>query len=223
MIASPRPRPSVEPLPKLSPRSVIWNSSQPSLASAARATLPLPGASCAYLTALVTASETARLMSATNCSPAPWSVANSAARWRSEVTEAGSDGHSSLVCECEGGFIACRSGVLATPVAVRPATMLVEHEDHRGGIGAVGRKFIVMGDIGSFIALSLTAMLNPTLLAAATVMMLLPETKRLMLGYLLGSYLTSISVGLLIAFSLHRSGSVESARTTLTPAEDLVF
>jgi hypothetical protein len=80
-----------------------------------------------------------------------------------------------------------------------------------------------VGDLASFIALSLTAMLNPTLLAAATVMMLLPETKRLMLGYLLGSYLTSISVGLLIAFSFHGSGSVESARTTLTPAEDLVF
>ena len=80
-----------------------------------------------------------------------------------------------------------------------------------------------MGDLVSFIGLSLTAMLNPTLLAAVTVMMMLPAPKRLMLGYLLGSYLTSISVGLLIAFSLHGSGSVESARTTLTPAEDLVF
>lgn len=80
-----------------------------------------------------------------------------------------------------------------------------------------------MGDLVSFIGLSLTAMLNPTLLAAVTVMMLLPDPKRLMLGYLLGSYLTSISVGLLIAFSLHGSGSVESARTTFTPAEDLVF
>lgn len=80
-----------------------------------------------------------------------------------------------------------------------------------------------MGDLVSFIGLSLTAMLNPTLLAAVTVMMLLPDPKRLMLGYLLGSYLTSISVGLLIAFSLHHSSGVESARTTLTPAEDLVF
>jgi hypothetical protein len=80
-----------------------------------------------------------------------------------------------------------------------------------------------VGDLVSFIGLSLTAMLNPTLLAAVTVMMLLPDPKRLMLGYLLGSYLTSISVGLLIAFSFHGSGSVESARTTFTPAEDLVF
>lgn len=80
-----------------------------------------------------------------------------------------------------------------------------------------------MGDLASFLALALTAMFNPTLLAAATVMMVLPETKRLMLGYLLGSYLTSISVGLLIAFSFHDSSGVEAAKTTLTPAEDLVF
>jgi hypothetical protein len=80
-----------------------------------------------------------------------------------------------------------------------------------------------VGDLVSFFGLSLTAMLNPTLLAAVTVMMLLPDPKRLMLGYLLGSYLTSISVGLLIAFSFHSSSSVESARTTFTPAEDLVF
>src|SRR4051795_12341680 len=78
-------------------------------------------------------------------------------------------------------------------------------------------------DLVEILLLALTAMLNPTLLAAVTVMMLLPDPKRLMLGYLLGSYLTSISVGLLIAFSLHGSGSVESARTTFTPAEDLVF
>ncbi len=80
-----------------------------------------------------------------------------------------------------------------------------------------------MGDLASFIGLSLTAMLNPTLLAAVTVMMLLPETKRLMLGYLLGSYLTSIAAGLLIVFELHGSGGVELAQSTLTPAEDLVF
>jgi Sap-like sulfolipid-1-addressing protein len=80
-----------------------------------------------------------------------------------------------------------------------------------------------VGDLTSFIVLALTAMLNPTLLAAVTLMMVLQDTKRLMLGYLLGSYLTSISVGLLIAFSFHDSSSVSTARTTLTPAEDLVF
>lgn len=80
-----------------------------------------------------------------------------------------------------------------------------------------------MGDVGAILALALLAMLNPTLLAAVTVMMLLPETKKLMLGYLLGAYLTSISLGLLIVFSLHDSGAVSTARASLSPAEDLVF
>jgi hypothetical protein len=65
-------------------------------------------------------------------------------------------------------------------------------------------------------------MFNPTLLAAVTVMLLLPNPKRLMLGYLLGAYLTSISLGLLIVFTLHDSGSVETARHNLSPIEDIV-
>ncbi|MGN6216270.1 MAG: GAP family protein [Solirubrobacterales bacterium] len=80
-----------------------------------------------------------------------------------------------------------------------------------------------MGDLGGIFVLALAAMLNPTLLAAVTVMMLLPETKKLMLGYLLGAYLTSISLGMAIVFSLHGSGAVGTARNSLTPAEDLVL
>jgi hypothetical protein len=80
-----------------------------------------------------------------------------------------------------------------------------------------------MGDLGSIVALSLLSMFNPTLLAAVTVMMLLPNTKRLMLGYLLGAYLTSITLGMLIVFSLHGSGSVETAKHTLGPAQDIVI
>ena len=49
-----------------------------------------------------------------------------------------------------------------------------------------------VGDLGSIFLLSLLAMFNPTLLAAVTVMMLLPNPKKLMFGYLLGAYLTSI-------------------------------
>ena len=79
-----------------------------------------------------------------------------------------------------------------------------------------------MGDLGSIFGLALLAMFNPTLLAAVTVMLLLPNPKRLMLGYLLGAYLTSISLGLLIVFSLHGSGSVETARHNLSPVEDIV-
>lgn len=79
-----------------------------------------------------------------------------------------------------------------------------------------------MGDLGSIFGLALLAMFNATLLAAVTVMMLLPSPKKLMFGYLLGAYLTSITLGLLIVFSLHGSSSVESAKHTLSPIEDLV-
>lgn len=78
-----------------------------------------------------------------------------------------------------------------------------------------------MGDLGSIIGLAFLAMVNPTLLAAVTVMMLLPGTKRLMFGYLLGAYVTSITLGLVIVFTLNGSGSVESAKHTLSPVEDL--
>jgi Sap, sulfolipid-1-addressing protein len=80
-----------------------------------------------------------------------------------------------------------------------------------------------MGDLGSIFLLALLSMANPTLLAAVTVMMLLPNTKRLMFGYLLGAYLTSISVGMLIVFSLHDTSSVGTAKHTLGPIQDLVL
>lgn len=79
-----------------------------------------------------------------------------------------------------------------------------------------------MSDLGSIFLLSLLAMFTPTLLAAVTVMMLLPNPKRLMLGYLLGAYTTSITCGLLIVFSLHGSASVSTAKHTLGPVEDIV-
>jgi hypothetical protein len=79
-----------------------------------------------------------------------------------------------------------------------------------------------VSDLGSIFLLSLLAMFTPTLLAAVTVMMLLPNPKKLMLGYLLGAYTTSISLGLLIVFSLHGSESVSTAKHTLSPAEDIV-
>ena len=80
-----------------------------------------------------------------------------------------------------------------------------------------------VGDLGSIFVLALAAMFTPALLAAVTVMMVLPNTKRLMLGYLLGAYLTSISVGLLIVFSLHGSSAVSTTQNTLSPAADIVL
>jgi hypothetical protein len=79
-----------------------------------------------------------------------------------------------------------------------------------------------VSDLGSIFVLSLLAMFTPTLLAAVTVMMLLPNPKKLMLGYLLGALLTSITAGLLIVFSLQGSESVDTANT-LGPVEDIVI
>jgi hypothetical protein len=70
--------------------------------------------------------------------------------------------------------------------------------------------------------LSLLAMFNPTLLAAVTLMLLLPSPKRLMLGYLLGAYTASISVGLAIVFALQDSSFADTSRSTLSPVEDVV-
>ena len=73
------------------------------------------------------------------------------------------------------------------------------------------------------ILLSLTAALNPTLLAAATVMLLLPNPPRLMLGYLLGAYITSITLGLVIVFALPNSSTASTTENTLSPAADIAL
>jgi Sap, sulfolipid-1-addressing protein len=80
-----------------------------------------------------------------------------------------------------------------------------------------------VGGVFSIFLLSLLAMFNPTLLAAVTVMMLLPEPRKLILGYLLGAYLSSMGLGMAIVFSLHNSSAVESTKRTLSPLEDIVF
>jgi Sap, sulfolipid-1-addressing protein len=81
-----------------------------------------------------------------------------------------------------------------------------------------------VGDVFSIFLLALLAMFNPTLLAAVTVMMLLPDPKRLITGFLLGAYLSAMGVGLAIVFSLHGASSgTESSKSTLSPLEDLVF
>jgi hypothetical protein len=73
------------------------------------------------------------------------------------------------------------------------------------------------------VLLSLTAALNPTLLTATTVMLLLPSPTALMLGYWLGAMLTSITLGLVIVFSLQGSSSVSTTQHTLSPVADLAL
>lgn len=71
--------------------------------------------------------------------------------------------------------------------------------------------------------LACTAAFNPTLLAASTVLLLLPNPKRLMLGYLLGALMTSITLGLVIVFSFEDSGAVSTAQNVLSPAANLAL
>jgi Sap, sulfolipid-1-addressing protein len=71
------------------------------------------------------------------------------------------------------------------------------------------------------ILLSLTASLNPTLVAATTVMLLLEKPTRLMMGYLAGAYITSITLGLIIVFSLSDSATANTTENTLSPAFDI--
>jgi hypothetical protein len=75
--------------------------------------------------------------------------------------------------------------------------------------------------MGQIFALSLTASLNPTLVAATTVMLLLPSPRRLMLGYLLGAYVASMTLGLIIVFSLSGSSAASTTQNVLSPAVDI--
>lgn len=77
--------------------------------------------------------------------------------------------------------------------------------------------------MGQILLLSLTAALNPTLVGASTVMLMLDHPKRLMLGYLLGAYLTSITLGLVIVFALEDSSTVSTTQNTVSPGVDIAL
>ena len=68
-----------------------------------------------------------------------------------------------------------------------------------------------------------TAALNPTLVTATTVMLILPNPVRLMLGYWLGAMLVSVTLGILIVFALDGSSAVATTKNTLSPVADLVL
>jgi Sap-like sulfolipid-1-addressing protein len=52
-------------------------------------------------------------------------------------------------------------------------------------------------------------------------MLLLDKPTRLMLGYLLGAYVTSITLGLIIVFSLSGSSATSTTENTISPAVDI--
>jgi Sap, sulfolipid-1-addressing protein len=80
---------------------------------------------------------------------------------------------------------------------------------------------VMSSDLVDIFLLSLVSMANPTLFAAVTVMLLLPRPKWLMLGYLLGAYTTSITVGLVIVFA-HQGSGESTSKHTVSPLEDIV-
>ena len=77
--------------------------------------------------------------------------------------------------------------------------------------------------MGRVVGLAFVSALNPSLVAATTIMLLLPRPRRLMLGYWFGSLLTSLTLGLVIVFALEGSGFEKSAKHTVHPAITLTL
>jgi hypothetical protein len=77
--------------------------------------------------------------------------------------------------------------------------------------------------VSTVLLLALTASLNPTLLAATTLMLLLDRPVRLMAGYLCGALLTSITLGLAIVFSFSSSGAAQTTQRTIGPSVDIAL
>src|SRR4051794_10799061 len=77
--------------------------------------------------------------------------------------------------------------------------------------------------MGEVFVFALLAALNPTLLTATTVMLLLPSPKRLLLGYLLGALMTSIALGLIIVLDVLDSRTVSTQKHTVSPSIDLAL
>jgi hypothetical protein len=78
--------------------------------------------------------------------------------------------------------------------------------------------------VGQVFVFAITAAFNPTLLAAVTVMLVLDNPKRLLLGYLLGAMMTSITLGLVIVLTLGGSSSgTSTAKHTINPVLDIAL
>jgi hypothetical protein len=77
--------------------------------------------------------------------------------------------------------------------------------------------------VGRVYVFALTAALNPTLLTATTVMLLLPKPKRLLLGYWLGAMTTGLTLGIVIVNWLKNSGALSTSKHTVSPAIDIAL
>ncbi|MGB0095588.1 MAG: GAP family protein [Solirubrobacteraceae bacterium] len=77
--------------------------------------------------------------------------------------------------------------------------------------------------MGKILGLAFVAALNLALLAATTIMLLLPRPSRLMIGYWLGAMLTAVTTGLVIVFVLEGSSFEHSAKKTAHPVISLAL
>jgi hypothetical protein len=77
--------------------------------------------------------------------------------------------------------------------------------------------------VGQILLFSLTAMANPTLVAVTTVMLFLENPAKLMLGYLLGALLTSITIGIVIVLAIGDSSAVTTTKNTVDPVVDVAI
>jgi hypothetical protein len=77
--------------------------------------------------------------------------------------------------------------------------------------------------VGQVFVFSLTAALNPSLLAAVTLMLALEKPKRLLSGYLAGAMVTSVTCGLVLVFALPSSSTSSTAKHSVNPALNIAL
>jgi hypothetical protein len=77
--------------------------------------------------------------------------------------------------------------------------------------------------VGQVFAFAFTAALNPTLLTAVTVMLTLEKPERLLLGYLAGALVTSVTLGLVLVFALPSSSASSTSKHTVNPILNIVL
>jgi Sap, sulfolipid-1-addressing protein len=77
--------------------------------------------------------------------------------------------------------------------------------------------------MGRVLVFSMTAALNPSLLAAVTLMLTLERPKRLLSGYLLGAMVTSVSCGLVLVFALPSSSTSSTAKHSVNPVLNIAL
>jgi hypothetical protein len=54
-------------------------------------------------------------------------------------------------------------------------------------------------------------------------MLFLPNPKRLLIGFLLGGLLVSLTIGFVIVFSVHKSGATSTTQNSISPGMDIVL